>query len=73
MPIGGSMMLNEKDSSNALGAHEEDGRLSEAGDANVAAGDSPSIQNRNTRPHSAAIGGALGGIGGRRTKKTRLR
>ena len=64
-------MLNEKDSSNELDVHGVSNRPSEAGEANEANEDNPCI--RNPRPSSAAIGGALGGIGGRRTNRKRLR
>ena len=56
-------MLNEKDSSNELDAYEEDKCPSMALDANDKADDNPC--SRNQKPASAAIGGALGGIGGR--------
>ena len=65
------MRLDEKDSSNVLDAKEGDERPLEAGDANDEAKDNPCMQGQ--RPASAAIGGALGGIGGRRTHKSRLR
>ena len=71
MPIGGNKMLNEKDSSNELDAHKEDKGPSMAREANDKADDNPC--SRNQRPASAAIGGALGGIGGRCTNKTKLK
>ena len=71
MPIGGTMRLDEKDSSNELDAKEGEERPLEAGDAIDGAKDNPCMQGR--RPAGAAIGGALGGIGGRRTQKSRLR
>ena len=71
MPIGGTMRLDEKDSSNELNAKEGDERPLEAGDANDGAKDNPCMQVR--RPAGAAIGGALGGIGGRRTHRTKLK
>ena len=65
------MMLNEKDSSNELDAQEEDKGPSMAFDANDKADDNPC--SRNQKPASAAIGGALGGIGGRCANKPRSR
>ncbi len=64
-------MLNEKDSSNELDAQEEDKGPSMAFDANDKADDNPC--SRNQKPASAAIGGALGGIGGRCANKPRSR
>ena len=64
-------MLNEKDSSNELDAIEEDKSPSMAPDANDKVDDNPC--SRNQRPASAAIGGALGGIGGRCANKPRSR
>ena len=71
LPIGGNKMLNEKDSSNELDAIEEDKSPSMAPDANDKVDDNPC--SRNQRPASAAIGGALGGIGGRYANKPRSR
>jgi len=68
-PIGGNKMLNEKDSSYELDAYEEDKCPSMALDANDKADDNPC--SRNQKPASAAIGGALGGIGGRCANKPR--
>ena len=64
-------MLNEKDSSNELDEQEEDKGPSMAFDANDKADDNPC--SRNQKPASAAIGGALGGIGGRCANKPRSR
>jgi hypothetical protein len=64
-------MLNEKDSSNELDTQEEDKGPSMAFDANDKADDNPC--SRNQKPASAAIGGALGGIGGRCANKPRSR
>ena len=64
-------MLNEKDSSNELDEQEEDKGPSMAFDANDKADDNPC--SRNPKPASAAIGGALGGIGGRCANKTKLK
>lgn len=64
-------MINEKDSSNELDEHKDDKGPSMAREANGKADDNPC--SRNQRPASAAIGGALGGIGGRCTNKTKLK
>ena len=71
LPIGGNKMLNEKDSSNELDAIEEDKSPSMAPDSNDKVDDNPC--SRNQKPASAAIGGALGGIGGRCTNRTKLK